>query len=94
MLWADWMPKLLAFDSKFNADIKDRYQKARVAGRLTTTGIGAGLLLGFLGTVFSYLKLDTLTRGYYARRLQFAAGTVILALAAIVALLAQGKIGF
>ncbi len=85
---------LLVFDGKANAEIKDRYQHARVAERLTSTGIGAGLLLGLLGTVFGYLKLDTLTRGYYSRRLQFAAGSVILALAAIVALFAQGKLGF
>jgi len=85
---------LLVFDGKANADIKDRYQKARVTQRLASTGFGAGLLLGLLGTVFGYLKLDTLTRGYYSRRLQFAAGSVILTLAAIVALFAQGKLGF
>ncbi|HVC96065.1 MAG TPA: hypothetical protein VND64_20450, partial [Pirellulales bacterium] len=84
----------LVFDAQANADIKERYQKARVAQRLTTTGVGAGLLLGLLGTVFGYLKLDTLTRGYYSRRLQFTAGSVILTLAAIVALFAQGKLGF
>jgi hypothetical protein len=85
---------LLVFDGKANAEIKDRYQHARVAERLTSTGFGAGLLLGLLGTVFGYLKLDTLTRGYYSRRLQFAAGSVILALAAIMARFAQGMFGF
>jgi hypothetical protein len=34
-----------------------------------------------LGTVFGYLKLDTLTRGYYTHRLQFAAAGLILATA-------------
>ncbi|HUY34132.1 MAG TPA: hypothetical protein VMV69_15400 [Pirellulales bacterium] len=85
---------LLVFDGKTNAEIKARDQRARVAGRLATTGVGAGLLLGLLGTVFGYLKLDTLTHGYYARRLQFAAGSAILGLAAIAALWARGKFGF
>jgi hypothetical protein len=86
--------KLLVFDRRVNEEIKERYRNARVAGRLTTTGVGAGLLLGFLGTVFGYLKLDTFTRGYYARRLQLAAGAAILVEAAAAALLAQGKFGF
>jgi hypothetical protein len=86
--------KLLVFDRNVKNEILERYQRARVAGRLATTGVGAGLFLGFLGTVFGYLKLDTLTRGYYARRLQFTAGAAILAEAAAAALLAQGKFGF
>ena len=50
-------------------------------------GIGAGWVMALLGTIFGYLKLDTLTRGYYTRRLQLVAGAVILTLigAAVVA---------
>ena len=48
-----------------------------VVAAATAPGLAgaAGLFLGFLGTVFSYFKLDTATRGYYSGRLKLAAGT-------------------
>jgi purine-cytosine permease-like protein len=49
---------------------------------LFQTGLGAGAVLLLLGTMFSYLKLDTETRGYYTGRLQFGAAGVILAIIA------------
>jgi len=39
-------------------------------------------LLGLMGVVFAYLRLDTATKGYYSGRLQFLAAAAILALSA------------
>jgi hypothetical protein len=44
------------------------------------------LLLVLIGTAFGYLKLDTLTKGYYSGRLKLAATAVILTAAAATAL--------
>ena len=54
------------------------------AGTLLTRG-GAMLL----GTLFSYFRLDTATKGYYTGRLQFAAAAAILTLVAASVLLAK-----
>lgn len=85
---------LLVFDSSVNQEIDRRYRESHRAGRLAYTGAGAALLLGLIGTMFGYLKLDTLTRGYYTGRLRAAATAAILALATVAGLLAHGDIGF
>lgn len=86
--------QLLIFDDGVNQEIDRRYRESQVAGRLASTGAGAALLLGLIGTMFGYLKLDTLTRGYYTGRLRVAATAAILALATVAGLLAHGDIGF
>lgn len=80
---------LLRIDARMREDFKkqiagakDVFRRQDVNRRLSLAGSGAGLVLGFLGTILSYLKLDTITRGYYTRRLQLLAGTTILGLAA------------
>lgn len=85
---------LLVFDQQANQEIDRLYHEGQVQGRLAYTGAGAGLVLALISTLFGYLKLDTLTRGYYTGRLRVAAGAAILALAAVAGLLAQGNIGF
>lgn len=74
---------LLVIDRQAGAEIERQYKQAVVAERLEYAGGGAGLILGLLATLFGYLKLDTLTRGYYSGRLRLAAALVILAEAAI-----------
>jgi hypothetical protein len=85
---------LLVFDQQANQEIDRQYHEGQVKGRLAYAGAGAGLVLALISTLFGYLKLDTLTRGYYTGRLRVAAGAAILALAAVAGLLAQGNIGF
>jgi hypothetical protein len=84
----------LEFDDDVRNEIRRRHDEALVARRLKYTGTGAGLVLGLLGTMFGYLRLDTATRGYYSGRLRLAAGAMILAQSAVLALLAGGIVGF
>ena len=84
----------LVFDKTANEAIDRRFHDGQVRGRLGYAGAGASLVLALVGTLFGYLKLDTLTRGYYTGRLRVAAGAAILALTAVAGLLAQGHIGF
>lgn len=79
--------ELLEFDSEANEAIEASYKQSVVMGRLGYTAMGGGAILGLLTILFGYLKLDTLTRGYYTGRLRLTAATAILALAAIAGLL-------
>jgi hypothetical protein len=77
----------LAFDGRVRSQLQRMWREARVENRLLEAGGVASLVLLFLGTIFGYLKLDTMTRGYYTRRLQFATAAVILATVAAAAML-------
>lgn len=72
---------LLEFDRTVNDHLRDVHQRAVVAERLRYTGLGAAGVFGLLATAFGYLKLDTLSRGYYTGRLRAAAAIAILGLA-------------
>jgi hypothetical protein len=85
---------LLMFDAPARRRIEDRYRATLVASRLAYTGAIAGLALAVLAALYGYLKLDTLTRGYYSGRLKAAAGAVIMAAAVVAVMLVRGNIGF
>ena len=74
---------LLEFDPTVQQDIKDRWREAVLSQRLRKVAGAALLVLALVGTIFSYLHVDTLTRGFYTRRLQVAAVLVILAIIAL-----------
>jgi outer membrane biosynthesis protein TonB len=69
---------LLEFNEETRHDLQQRWLAGRAENRLGFAGLGAGLILALLGTMFGYLKIDTATRGYYTRRLQFVAVLAIL----------------
>ncbi|MBC8355754.1 MAG: hypothetical protein H8E66_27575 [Planctomycetes bacterium] len=73
---------LVKIDKNLQNALDERWSKVRATSRLFQTGLGAGAVLLLLGTMFSYLKLDTATRGYYTGRLQFGAAAAILAVIA------------
>ncbi|MCA9144294.1 MAG: hypothetical protein KDB05_15965 [Planctomycetales bacterium] len=73
---------LVKIDKKVKDALDRRWSKVRATSRLFQTGLGVGAVLLLLGTMFSYLKLDTATRGYYTGRLQFGAAAAILAVIA------------
>jgi hypothetical protein len=77
----------LVFDNEFRDELDRRWAEIRSKSRLAQTGLGTGIVLLFLGTLFSFLKLDTATKGYYTGRLQFGAAATILALVAASVLL-------
>jgi len=68
----------LAFDRKVRTDLKRRYHTELAEIRMREVAIGAGSVLLLLGAMFSYLKLDTATRGYYTGRLRLATVLAIL----------------
>jgi hypothetical protein len=79
----------LVFDDKFRDEVELRWSELRSRSRLAQTGLGAGVVLLLLGTMFSYFKLDTATKGYYTGRLQFVTAGTILALVAASVVLAK-----
>jgi hypothetical protein len=80
---------LLSFDDDFRGAVSAKWAEVRAASRLMQTGLGAGIVILLLSTMFSYFKLDTATRGYYTGRLQFAAAAAILAVIAASVLFAN-----
>lgn len=72
---------LLEFNDDVRQHIIQVYHQALVAKRLRYMGLGAAGVFGLLATAFGYLKLDTLSRGYYTGRLRAAAAVAILGLA-------------
>jgi hypothetical protein len=69
---------LLGFDDNFRSAVTTDWAEVRATSRLMQTGLGVGIVILLLSTMFSYFKLDTATRGYYTGRLQFAAAAAIL----------------
>ncbi len=80
---------LLSFDKDFHDAVTMAWDEVRATSRLMQTGLGAGIVILLLSTMFSYFKLDTATRGYYTGRLQFAAAAAILAVIAVSVLFAN-----
>jgi hypothetical protein len=73
---------MLSIDAAFRQDIQRRWQSVVTSMRLFRTGgISIGVLALIL-VVFSYLRLDTVTRGYYSGRLRMFGALAILGLIA------------
>ena len=83
------MHALLEFGPDFRRNIEQQWTALTAKWRLFQTGLIAGGALLFLGTVFSYFRLDTATRGYYTGRLQFMTAAAILAIVGAGAVLAR-----
>ncbi len=78
----------LTFDRQIQQQLRSEYHDSVVGDRLKFTGVASGSILLMLSAVFGYLKLDTLTRGYYRGRLGMMAGALIVAaVAAVVAII-------
>lgn len=80
---------LLEFGPDFRQRITSQWHDLTAYYRLLQTGLVAGGALLFLGTVFSYFRLDNATRGYYTGRLQFMTAAAILAIVGSGAVLAR-----
>ena len=64
-------------------------RQVKVTSRLAHVGLAVVAVLAGLGAVFTYLRLDTATKGYYSGRLQIATATVILGLVVLGVLVAR-----
>jgi hypothetical protein len=80
---------LIEFGPDFRKKITDKWVDLTAYYRLMQTGLIAGGALLFLGTIFSYFRLDNATRGYYTGRLQFMTAAAILAIVGSGAVLAR-----
>ncbi|MCE9525145.1 MAG: hypothetical protein K8R36_03715 [Planctomycetales bacterium] len=80
---------LVEFGPDFRQKITSQWHDWTAYYRLLQTGLIAGGALLFLGTIFSYFRLDNATRGYYTGRLQFMTAAAILAIVGSGALLAR-----
>jgi len=89
-----YLHALLEFDDRSWRELARMQHEREIQQRLQEVGVEAGLLFVLLGTVFGYLKLDTMTRGYYTGRLQLAAGAVILCLIWVLWRLAPASVQF
>ena len=83
---------LVELDSKARGELNAVWRAQQVDRRLAMAGGGAAAVFFLLGTLFAYLKLDTMTRGYYTTRLKLAAAAVILSMALAVWWAAQAHV--
>jgi hypothetical protein len=60
---------LVEFTPAVDRELRARWDTYRRQERLTTVGIGAVSVLGLVGLAWGLLRVDTLTKGYYTKRL-------------------------
>jgi hypothetical protein len=77
---------LMEFSPAVDRELRAHWENYERKERLASVGVGAGGILGLLGFVYGLLKIDTLTKGYYTKRLfigvpaAIIGGTVLLSL--------------
>lgn len=70
---------LMEFDDSVNKALKLAYRKYERRFRIQEVGGFAGIVLGGVALLFGMLKIDTMTKGYYTKRLFFGVPAVIIA---------------
>lgn len=73
---------MLTFTPEFRGELTEKWRRVVSASRLAQTGLIVGAAFSLLVVGFGYLRADTVTRGYYTRRLQLATLATILGLLA------------
>ena len=71
---------LVAFDDSFRDEVEKRWRLVRRLSRTLQVALGAGFVLLLLSVTWGYTRLDTMTRGYYTRWLQWIAILGVLTL--------------
>jgi hypothetical protein len=59
----------IKFSPQADAALRQHWATHERQERFAMVGVGAGSVLGLLGFVYGLLKVDTLTKGYYTKRL-------------------------
>lgn len=72
----------IEFTPQIDSELQRAWKNYRRGERLAVVGLSAFAILGLLGTVWGMLKVDTMTKGYYTKRLFFG---VPLGIAGLVA---------
>lgn len=70
---------LMEFDAAVDRQLADAYRDYERQFRVAEVGSAAGFGIGGLALLFSLLKVDTWTKGYYTKRLFFGVPAVIIA---------------
>jgi hypothetical protein len=60
---------LLEFSPSVDADLRQNWEASQRQARFAFVGFGASSVLGLLGLAWGLLKVDTMTKGYYTKRL-------------------------
>jgi hypothetical protein len=60
---------LLEYDPAFQAELQERWRRSEARQRIGAIGVIAAGVLGLLGITWGVLKFDTMTKGYYTKRL-------------------------
>jgi hypothetical protein len=76
---------LVKFDREANTVIREAWSHERLEGRLWSAGGFLAVVLLFLSLIYSYLKIDQVTKGSRRALLRFAAILVILGLMLVAA---------
>ncbi len=76
---------LLKYDGLVNARLKEEWRRAVISTRIMYAGAGLLAVMGTLLALFTFLKIDLITKGAYRGRLKLAAlaGILILVVGAI-----------
>lgn len=80
---------LIEFSPSVDRDIMRNWAAMERSNRFAMLGAGAGCVLGLLTLVFGLLKVDTLTKGYYTKRLFIGVPAAIIIGAFVVLLIAM-----
>jgi hypothetical protein len=78
---------LVEFTPAVDRDLRARWDDLRRRERFAVVGIGAASMLGLLGMAWGLLRVDTLTRGYYTKRLFVGVPAAIIMLVALLAMM-------
>jgi hypothetical protein len=82
----------IEFTPSIDRDLQAHWDAYERQERFAMFGVGASSILGLLGCVFAVLKIDTVTKGYYTKRLFLGVPLAILGLFCLYAMLI--KMGF
>jgi hypothetical protein len=83
------MYTLIEFSPTVDRELKARWDHHRRHERLAMVGKGAGSVLSLLALVWGLLKVDTITKGYYTKRLFLGVPAAIIGVFLLLLLIAS-----
>jgi hypothetical protein len=78
---------LLEFTPAVDRELTARWDNYRRQERLASVGVGAASVLASLALAWGLLRFDTMTKGYYTKRLFIGVPAAIISLVSLLALL-------